>query len=155
MTEVPSGIGSCAVRVAESKSSASRPVKMCVVNEGQREPARLSACSTASTRPAIVAPGDDEGRDILHRLFGGGDRPSHRCELVGLFHPAELVHERRPGPQPVETDGAAEVQDGLRPHAVADGDGALYAEPADDALERSVAIVGLGDDDDLALGSPR
>ena len=100
-------------------------------------------------------PREDEGRDFLHRLFDGADRPSHRCELVGLFDPAELVHERRPGPQPVEADGAAEVQDGLRPHAVADRDGALYPEPADDALERSVASSVSETTTTSPCGSPR
>jgi hypothetical protein len=61
MTEVPSGIGRRAVAVSESKSSSPSPVKMCVANDGQREPATRSSCSTASASSAIDTPGTTSG----------------------------------------------------------------------------------------------
>ena len=45
----------------ESKSSPPSPVKMWVANEGKREPARRSSCSTASVRSAIDTPGTTSG----------------------------------------------------------------------------------------------
>ena len=39
--------------------------------------------SSRGRRGRSRRPGEDEGRDILHRLFDGADRPSHRCKLVG------------------------------------------------------------------------
>jgi len=38
---------------------------MCVANEGQRDPAALSSCSTASTRSSIVTPGTTSGETAL------------------------------------------------------------------------------------------
>ena len=56
---------------------------MCVANDGQREPATRSSCSTASASSAIVTPGTTSGADGGHRLLDGRDRAAHRLELLG------------------------------------------------------------------------
>ena len=60
-TGVPSGSGSCAVEVPESRLVGSMPVKMCVENDGVGEPARRSCASTSSRSSAMVTPGCTRG----------------------------------------------------------------------------------------------
>ena len=95
---------------------------MWVANDGQREPAASSSCSTASASSAIVTPGTTSGADGGHRRLDRRDRAAHRGELLVGLRPAELVDEARAGPQPLEADGAAEAERGLGPDAVADRD---------------------------------
>ena len=92
--------------------------------------------------------GHDERRDGGHRAFHGLDGATHRGELLVGLRPPELVDDVRAGLQPLEADGAAELERGLGPDAVADRN-----RPVDllrHALEERGAVVGLVDDDHLA-----
>ena len=68
--------------------------------------------------------GNDERRNRCHCLLDGPDRPSHRLQLLGRLHPAELVHDRRARPEAVEAENSTEVQCCFGPYSVPDRDGA-------------------------------
>ena len=73
------------VSVCESKSAGSMPVKMCVANDGQREPAASSSCSTASASSSIVTPGTTSGATAaIVRSTVSTARPMRGELLVGL-----------------------------------------------------------------------
>ena len=96
--------------------------------------------------------GSDERRDGGHRLLDGDDRASHRGELVGVLRAAEPVDDRGAGAEAVEADCVSELKGRFRPDAVAGRDGARAADVLSDAREDGGAVVGLVDDDHLAVG---
>ena len=124
---------------------------MCVAKEVVRDPAATQFVLDRLGQLGHRRAGDDERRHGGHRLLDRPDRPSHRLQLLGCLDPAELVHERRARTETIEAKDAAEVQGGLRPDAVADGNRALGAKAPRDPFEHSEAVVRLVHDDDLAL----
>ena len=86
--------------------------------------------------------GNDERRHGRHRLLHRCDRPAHRVELFRRLHPPEVDDELRARAQPVGAEDARELQRGLGPDAVSDGDGAGGVQAARDALEDRRPVVG-------------
>ena len=124
---------------------------MWVVNEGQREPARRSSCSTASTSSAIVTPGTTSGA-VAAMVFSTVTiaRPIASSSSPLLIRRSSLTSR-----EPVRSRSAprirAELQRRLGPHAVADRDRTGARGIAGDALEDRRAVIGLVHDDQLAL----
>ena len=85
----------------------------------------------------------DVRRDRRHRLLDRPARSSHRVELLLGLHAAEVVDERRPRPESLEAEDAAEIERRLSPDAVADRDRAGLPEALRDPLEDAEAVVGL------------
>src|SRR6476619_2623155 len=90
-------------------------------------------------------------RDRGHRRLDRRDRSPERRELVLGLRAAQLVHDAGAGPKALEPDGPAQVKRRLRPDTVADGDRTAPVDASDDPLEDRVAVVGLADDQHLAL----
>ena len=92
-------------------------VKMCVGNEGQREPSRRSWCSTSSTRSGHRHAGLDARRDRVHRLARERAAAAHQLELARRLHAPQLVHERRALEQLRTRERPAQLEHRLRPGA--------------------------------------
>ena len=88
----------------ESRLSASKPVKMCVANEGVSDPARRSWSSTSSRSSAIVTPGTTCGATAAIACSTVRHARPIAVELLVGLHAPELVDERRAGSEPLEAE---------------------------------------------------
>ena len=70
---------------------------MCVVNDGQREPARAQLVLDRLGQLEHRHAGDDERRHGGHRPLHGHDRAPHRRQLLVRLDAAQLVDEARAG----------------------------------------------------------
>ena len=124
---------------------------MCVVNDGQREPAARSSCSTASARPAIVAPGTTSGVTAAMACSTVAiARPIASSSSSVLTRRSSLTRRDpvRSGSKPNTRPSSSTVSAQTRsPTATAPS----RAEAARDALEDRRPVVGLVHDDHLAV----
>jgi hypothetical protein len=118
-------------------------VKTWVVNDGTREPSSFIECSSSSTSSSIVEPGRTFGATTAIASSHTRQARSMASSSSGDFV-RRAVHERRAGNDTLGRHRIREVEQGLRPDAVAHRERPYAAHADRGRLEQRRPVVALG-----------